>query len=330
MKNSERCDMTYTRRQLLRASLACSLLPLTACDRSVAGLPKEKITQKYPMKTYAVGRFLIDLPDAAKEVSMSQRYIGMKVKWIDASKAQFASVLKQKRLSLSGMHRNEPILLKDEAGSDEDTHFFLFKQLSPESGLLEVDAYRYAAQLNGYHFFSSQVDPQRSDEALPYARKVLSAVQSRLVTPATTERGACFDHAFVTGSNAQNGEEAAILASFDNVSMSFFTQAIDSVSGIPLMQRAERASEFPDVKILRKTKREIAGLYGGEFSFKDVPQASSSYSFNWEYDGQPNSVAAPKMRAGLETMGSTSLPQDELLGLWDAVLESIRVRPGAV
>jgi hypothetical protein len=322
--------MTFTRRQLLWGMVAGSFLPLIGCNSNVVGLPKDQILQKYPMKTFAVGRFLIDLPEAAKEVSMSQEYIGMNVKWIDASKAQFASVLKQKRLSLSGMHRNAPILLKDEAGLDENTHFFLFKQLSPESGLLEVDAYRYAPQLNGYHCFSSQVDPQRSDEALPYARKVLSAVQPRLVTPAMTEQGACFDHAFISGSDAGNGEEAAIMASFDNLSISYFTQAIESVSGIPLMQRAERASEFPDAKILRKTKREIAGLNGGEFSFIDVPQASSSYSFTWEYDGQPNSVAAPKMRAGLETMGSISLPQEELLGLWDAVLASIRVRPGAV
>jgi hypothetical protein len=73
--------MSFTRRQLLQAVSAWSLLPLAACKPDVAGLPKDKIIQKYPLKTYAVGRFLIDLPEVAKEISLSQKCAGMRVVW---------------------------------------------------------------------------------------------------------------------------------------------------------------------------------------------------------------------------------------------------------
>jgi hypothetical protein len=323
--------MTLTRRQWLRAALACSLWPLAGCNRSAVGLPKDKIMQKYPMKTYAIGRFLIDIPEVAKEVSLSQAYAGMSVEWFDSTKEKFISLLKQKRMSLSGMDSGKPILAMDQSGTDDNTHFFMFRQLDPETGYSEIDAYRYSESLNGFHLFSSPVDPNRYSEALSYANMVMNAVQPRVVTPSMTERGACFDHAFVSGVETSDNEEAAIMAKFDNVIMNFFTKTLQSpVTEPSLLQRGNRASGFPGATVLRKTKREVAGLDGAEFSFKDVPDSTTPYSFQWEYDGQPKSVSAPQMAAGLDSRDSTSMSQDELLGLWDAVLESIRKRPGAV
>jgi hypothetical protein len=327
--------MIYTRRQLLRASLACSLWPLTACNRNVAGLPKEKITQTYPMKTYAVGRFLIDLPEVAKDVSLSQRCTGMNVIWEEKSEAQFKFIVNQKRLSLSGMDGKEPILIKDEPGSDPNTHIFLFKQVSPETGLLEVNVYRYSSELKGYHLFTSPIDPERAGEALPYANKVVRAVQPRLITTAMSDRGACFDHAFVSGADPAMGEEASIMAQFNDIRISFSTQVTDKVDDGPsLLKRAERLKGYPDIKILRKTTREVAGLNGEEVAFKTPTDSeATSHSFQWECQGKPNSIAEPRISAALNIPSGTdaaSINNEELLGLWDAVLGSIRLRPGAV
>lgn len=326
--------MSLSRRQLLQAAAAWSLLPLAACKPNIAGLPKDKIMQKYPLKTYAVGRFLIDLPEVAKEVSLSQECSGMRVAWEQKPEAQFKFVVNQKRLSLSGTDRGQPILLKDEPGSDPNIHIFLFKQVSPKTGLLEVNVYRYASELNGYHLFSSEIDPERAGEALPYANEVVRAVQPRLITPAITERGACFDHAFVSGTDPELSEETSILARFNDITLNFSTQVIYKVDDGPsLLKRAAIASDFPEVKVLRKTKRDVAGLSGEEFSFINLPgsQKTVSHSSEWEYQGQVKSVATPKIHAGLEFTGeSAAISDEELLGLWDTVLGSIRLRPGAV
>ena len=326
--------MSLSRRQLLQAAAAWSLLPLAACKPNIAGLPKDKIMQKYPLKTYAVGRFLIDLPEVAKDVSLSQRCTGMRVAWEEKSEAQFKFIVNQKRLSLAGMDGGEPILIKDEPGTDPNTHFFLFKQVSPETGLLEVNVYRYSSELKGYHLFTSPIDPDRAVEALPYAIEVVRVVQPRLTTPAITERGACFDHAFVSGTDPELGEEIAILARFNDITLSFSTQVIYKVDDGPsLLKRAAIAGDFPEVKVLRKTKRDVAGLSGEEFSFINLPgsQKTDSHSSEWEYQGQVKSIATPKIRAGLKFTGeSGAISDEELLGLWDAVLGSIRLRPGAV
>lgn len=327
--------MSLSRRQLLQAAAAWSLLPLAACKPNIAGLPKDKIMQKYPLKTYAVGRFLIDLPEVAKSVSLSQRYIGMDVAWEEKSEAQFKFIVDQKRLSLAGIDGGEPILIKDEPSSDPNTHTFLFKQVSPETGLLEVNVYRYSSELKGYHLFTSPIDPERAVEALPYASKVVRAVQPRLITAVMSDRGACFDHAFVSGADPAAVEEASIMAQFNDIRISFSTQVINKVDDGPsLLKRAERLKGYPAIKILRQTTREIAGLHGEEVAFKTPTDSeATSHSFQWEYEGKPSSLAAPRISAGLNIPSGTaavSISNEELLGLWDAVLGSIRLRPGAV
>jgi hypothetical protein len=117
--------------------------------------------------------------------------------------------------------------------------------------------------------------------------------------------------------------------------MSFSTQVIDKIDDAPsLLKRAERLKGYPDIKILRKTTREIAGLDGEEVAFKTPTDSeTTSHSFQWEYQGKPNSIAAPQISASLNIPSGTdavSISNEELLGLWDAVLGSIRLRPGAV
>lgn len=189
--------------------------------------------------------------------------------------------------------------------------------------------------MNGYFFLTGSAARKKVALVAPSVNEVLGIIQPRVIDPKMTENGACFDRAFVSGTHPSVGEEVAILVRFDDIAVSFSTQVIDSVdSGPSLLQRAAKADEYPGVKILRKSKREVAGLSGAEFAFKAPPGSEvNSHTFQWEYQGTPNSTAAPEMRVGLTIPNGTDaakLSDEELLGLWDAVLGSIRLRPGAV
>jgi hypothetical protein len=123
----------------------------------------------------------------------------------------------------------------------------------------------------------------------------------------------------------------AIIANLDNIRIGFSARVVERVDDGPsLLERAEQISGFPGAKSLRKSRRELAGLNGSEFAFIDTPQASAAYSLQWEYPGQASSIGAPRIEASIETTGPISITGQELLGLWDAILSSIRLRQGAV
>lgn len=327
--------MSLTRRRLLQAAVAWSLLPLAACEQKVAGLSKDKIMQKYPMKTYAVGRFLIDFPEIAKDVSMSQRFSGMDMEWKPATADQYRTLLSLRVNTLKGSDPSTQLLVKDEAGEIPQSRVLLFEENTNRDGLIQFEAYRYAEEVNGYFFLTGSAARKKVSLVMPSVNEVLGLIQPHIIDPKMTERGACFDHAFVTGTHPSVGEEVVIMAVFNDIRMSFVTQVIDSVDDGPsLLQRAAKADEYPDVKILRKSKREVAGQSGAEFAFKAPPGSEmNTHEFQWEYQGTPNSVAAPRMKVGLNISNGTDaakLSDEELLGLWDTVLGSIRLRPGAV
>ncbi|MDY7576725.1 T6SS immunity protein Tli4 family protein [Herbaspirillum sp. RTI4] len=327
--------MRSRRRQLLAAIAIGALWPLAACHPHVKGLSKEKTMKKYPLKPYAVGRYLIDLPEAATEVSWGQRFAGMSIEWTNNSEAKFEHLLAEKRHALIGRHMDRPILLEEKRAKDGNTHFYLFQQTSPETGLLEVNAYRYSHELKGFHFFSSQIDPERSKEGLPYAERVVQAVQPRLITSTMTDRGACFDHAFVSGGDPSNFEDVAVMVSFNDINLSFSTQVIDAVdTGPTLLERSTILDRFPEVILLRQSAREVARLNGEELAYKTKRGSGiTSHSFEWDYIGKPNSIMAPRMKVLLDIergVAAALLPDEELLGVWDAILGSIRLRTGAV
>jgi Tle cognate immunity protein 4 C-terminal domain/Tle cognate immunity protein 4 N-terminal domain len=327
--------MSLTRRQLLRAVAAWSLLPLAACKPSIVGLPKDKIMQKYPLKTYAVGRYLIDFPEVAKDVSMSQRFSGMDMEWKSATADQYRALLSLRVNTLKGLDPSTQLLIKDEAGTIPQSRILLFEENTNRDGLIQFEAYRYSEEVHGYFFLSGSAARKKVALVEPSVNEVLGIIQPRIIDPKMTENGACFDRAFVSGTHPSVGEEVAIMAKFHDITISFSTQVIDSVdSGPSLLQRATKADEYSGIKILRKSKREVAGLSGAEFAFKAPPGSEvNSHTFQWEYQGTPNSVAAPEMRVGLNIPNGTDaakLSDEELLGLWDAVLGSVRLRPGAV
>ncbi len=323
--------MSHTRRQLLQAVTVCIVLPSSACRGNTAGLLKDKIMQKYPMNTYAVGRFLIDCPEAAKNASMSMRIFGKEIEWKPATAAEYLTLLSMRVNILKGTNSATNFLISDEAGAVSQSRIILFEEDSTRDGFVGYEAYLYAEKVNGYFILTGSADRKKVENIIPHVNEVLNLIQPRLIDRNFTSRGACLDHAFIAGADLEWGETASIMASFNKIALGFSTQVIDKIDeGPTLLQRAETINGFPDAKLLRKKRRTIAGLHGAEFCFIDTPQGGGGYSFQWEYIGQPNSFGAPKIRVGIDTTTPISISSEELLGLWDAILESIHLRPGAV
>lgn len=283
------------------------------------------------MKTYAVGRFLIDLPATATDVSMSQRVFGTDIEWKPATAAQFRGAIETRISRLKGANPATQRFISDEEGPLPNTRIVMFEEDDTLDGFIGYEAYRYAEEIGGYFLLSGSAARRRVATVKPSIADILKFLRPQLIDASISDRGSCFDHAVIKGGDPQWGETVAITASFDDVAIMLSTQVVGRVDDGPtLLQRAERIGEFAGAKLLRKSVRSIAGLNGAEFAFIDTPQANSAFSFQWEYKGQQNSIASPKISAAINTRGPILMSEAELLGLSDTILDSIRLRPGAI
>lgn len=121
---------------------------------------------------------------------------------------------------------------------------------------------------------------------------------------------------------------------YPGVSFSIQTQALaqDDEPEESLGARAKGAmalasSMFSELKVLRSGSKKAGEFAGEEFAYFD----NGSCNFDWEYTGKPGKQEAPRIAINLEASETAlqNITQQELLALWDAMLETLRIRPGA-
>ncbi|PCE33771.1 hypothetical protein BZL54_03350 [Burkholderia ubonensis subsp. mesacidophila] len=88
---------------------------------------------------------------------------------------------------------------------------------------------------------------------------------------------------------------------------------------------------------LRNRARPVGPIEADEILVAGTQDGKRTYGFKWEAPGKAYSLAEPNLNASLR-VGESAYPTNkesfandgEALELWDAVVDSIRLRPGAV
>ncbi|KAF1712526.1 hypothetical protein CSC70_03160 [Pseudoxanthomonas kalamensis DSM 18571] len=112
-----------------------------------------------------------------------------------------------------------------------------------------------------------------------------------------------------------------------------------------LLERADGflqgiAKSIAGLHTLRKGKRNIGPIRAEEYLIAASANGERSYGFKWESQGKDDSLASPTLSLELNVLergegddGNPPPPafesDEEALELWDAILDSIRLRPGA-
>ena len=88
---------------------------------------------------------------------------------------------------------------------------------------------------------------------------------------------------------------------------------------------------------LRNRERPVGPIWAEEILVAGTQNGKRAYGFKWEAPGKGSSLAEPQINISLEvgesayTTNAQSFTSDEeALALWDTLVESIRLRPGAV
>ena len=87
---------------------------------------------------------------------------------------------------------------------------------------------------------------------------------------------------------------------------------------------------------LRNRERPVGPIWAEEILVAGTQNGKRGYGFKWEAPGKADSLAEPQLNIELEvgesaykTNAQSFANDEEALALWDAIVDSIRLRPGA-
>jgi Tle cognate immunity protein 4 C-terminal domain len=125
------------------------------------------------------------------------------------------------------------------------------------------------------------------------------------------------------------------------------TDVTDSPDDEGLLARSDRHTpafylSFPEAKVetLRRAKRTVHDATGEELvqvlkkdKNPEMRETGDVYNFVLEFSGVANSMEKPALKVSLDydddPAAAKRLTPEEILALWDAVVKSLRPRPGA-
>jgi hypothetical protein len=311
------------------------------------------------MQPVCVGRFVIAIPTVARIKGWTQNVDATKIETIippSANKQAFDAKVDQR-----------VTLLK---ASPNVTEGYLFKdkiQLTQDSGLLTSynDAgTRYKSgsilyKLEAFFWQPSLEMTFKTETTTKYLEEDIDGIKKLVKSFApipTTEinnlpAGLCIEKGMMMGSTVRP-EEVAVSGRIDQypgVGFSFHTQTYGKPYDDPTMlERNSHSFGLGDLlskeissstKFLRKGKRTINGQKGEEMVAVITINGETSIEANAEFYPVPNTLDKPMIEVALgdQTHNTNThkpynknLTQEEFLALWDALLDGIKLRPGAI
>lgn len=221
----------------------------------------------------------------------------------------------------------------------------IHKWAAPYSqALKEMEVYRHFPGENIYYSwvsgYSDEYDAYAAESSEKFVREVSRYSDARLLSGP----GYCAGGVFVPG-NEIRSETSQVGMRFHThrgVNANLFVSTRSDVEEPGLLSRiaAEAGSLFaPGVSRLRSGSRTINGIKGQEFLLSVTENGHKTYVFKWESPGKPNSISEPMISIELETWSDGSdgegppprpfATDTEALEFWDALTETIRMRPGS-
>jgi hypothetical protein len=300
------------------------------------------------MTTHCVGRFLIDVPQKAtvSEGSYELQIASLKTK-------KTASLPQQTLLSnlASELTQRQEVLSIPRTAYNDSTKFHATYQPSANTRSIRYTTKSGDAVMDGYVVMDTRVfelhtnanDENDVQEFNNFLIEIAPTLRAREASEIPTTPGACFNGG-LTSMNPKRGENVSWswdLEGHPDVSFGVSMSTNDDKVGPGILDReatimAVLGGAAGQIKNLRKRRIEIGGMKAQEWS--RAPQGKKpEYNLELEIPGLPNSNAAPAITLSLTVGGSgkdgyvaPSLSEGEALALWDAVVQTLRLRPGAI
>lgn len=311
------------------------------------GKQKASPMDKTGWKTHCIGRFLVDLPPQAR-VNPTYKIWGEEIKRLSGETPDSLATRIDKREQELKARRHETegsmFIRRVEHGNGS---LSLLSWSRPYNKILmRMDSYLVTSGNWRAFQYSAPIDPDSQQPAIGLAENLSKDARSREPADIPKDPGYCVDGGFIAGSElrAESFDVEVVLPAHHGVSITLtaMTQAeLDSDTLLDRAAEVERDLHAHGGKTLRKRQRDVGPIRAQEFLAVNDEEGQRIYAFAWESPGKVDSLAEPHLRAELNAFGQSVVDEDhpyqppfksdeEAIDLWDAIIESIRQRPGAV
>lgn len=311
-----------------------------------------------PLRPVCLGRLLIDLPSKGV-YSWSQSFDGADVSRLSpaiSNVAEFWDLVEQRRGEYAAAeHHSEPSLLSAYLKVDERSALILHRESASDTFGYDLERYLWLGQ-TGYQFATTAMRNEKHAQLIGYTR-IFDKVVAAKNTDTVKSPGFCIDGALVTGEVGQITASLSIDAfGMKGVSLSLGTgeggeaphaddspmpTAFDDLKQAEEEGRLLKGDDSSDVQsfeTLIKTRR-AAGVFKGQLIAYRMKfnNGRFRYRYFWEADTKwPASAAKPGVSIDLQfddedlrAPNITPPSEDQMLALFNAVLDSLKPRPGA-
>ena len=344
---------------MLMHVLKALLLTVSACICSTAFSGEPTITNPLLSNPsqWCIGRFVFDRPAASEISDQRYKFEGNKLATqyhvsLSAYRARIDSREKELRTKKriypgDGQERDHPWLEK-EFSPTNGSRVFIYRDTAAEGVPLPFDSEAYVFENGTLFNTTGGIGSSAIDRAESIYSDVVRRIKARDNWVAPAESGFCFDGGIVTGSSTSTEEVSQSFALMPGRPALLVIQMRDSVDvdqKEPLSKtlprlRAQLDRQAGHYRILREGKRTVAGINAEEVLFELKDGEITSYRFYLLAPGDPSTLAKPHTAIQLLLGGSSphltpaqaTSPVDAAgaLQVWDTLLNSLRLRPGAV
>lgn len=299
-------------------------------------------------KTHCFGRYLVDLPPQAS-VSATYKLWGAEIERLpDVSATSLQGKVEKRATALQALSHDKAgsmLVRRIDYGNGSTS---LLSWSSPRRTILMYEE-AYLATTNPWQAFkySGDISASRQAMAVAFLDTLATNIRSRADNEIPTGPGFCIDKGFIAGNDyrSESVQIGITLPQHPNAFISF--DASTGAEEDRLLERVDNflaaavAGPFAALKVLRKRERNVGAIPAEEYATAATGNGQRVYVFAWESQGKNKSLSEQNVSAGLRVLEQPVVsPQtpyqpafqsdDEALQLWDAIIESIRLRPGAV
>lgn len=326
------------------AMVSLAALLLAGCLDLSANDSRNTTMDKAGWKTHCFGRYLVDLPPDA-QVNAKYKLRNNEIvllKGYDSHMLKADLDKREAELKLQ-KHNTQGSMFVQRASHANDSQTIVSwirptydKMYWAEARLVYREPYR-AYQYDG------KVATDRLAVGLTAREKLARSLRPRADNEIPKESGFCIEGGYIAG-NEWMDETVRVSVGFPKHPGVDFGISIFAVGkpDKPLLERmggtmSDLLGKFAGLKMLRKGKRPVGPVDADEIATAANEKGQRLYAFAWEAPGKPKSNEFPNINVELGVLEQTPPPQTppfkndaEALELWDAIIDSIRLRPGAV
>ncbi|APF89488.1 hypothetical protein BC427_24465 (plasmid) [Ralstonia solanacearum FJAT-91] len=300
-------------------------------------------------KTFCFGRYLVDLP-AQVDVKVSYKIWGdviESVQWEGGGKLNAEISNREFELKAERHKKIDGSMFVRRQAHHNDSFSIVSWKAPYSKELMWVDTYLVTSGPWRVFRYSGDVAPEKLDSALSFADSLSTNIRSRDDHEIPIGPGFCIDQGFIAGSDYRSeGFQVGItLPQHPNALIT-----IDASTGAEqdrLLKRVDKffatavAGQLSGLKILRKRQRNVGPIEAEEYATAASGNGQRVYAFAWESQGKDKSLSEQNIVAALKVLEQSVITEhtpyrpafksdEEALQLWDAIIDSIRLRPGAV